>query len=329
MTEQEYFNRIETARRHISGGRLEIADRHLTELYAYKPTRLLWFVARAEYILEKEGNPEAALKFLDGKYLLEENYPGLKECMKFRCRAYKKLGRQDDCIREDYLYQKICGKSCFHLESEMVEALETVAMDAEDADALRRLAGALYRTSDMVAYFIVYMEMIRRGLVQRTPHWVHELRNYGYLEEKLTAKEANTFILVMDEHLDRPLEILGHLLSCFGHQVFLLSPPLAFETDGRIDLKETVPVSMEQADRYPDMCVIPPVVLTAEGEAYGDNRDYIIDHICREESCRDHALILCSGHMLEDIYAREGLHGRMARLSPYESDVQEEKLHFG
>lgn len=329
MTEQEYFDRIETARRHISGGRLEMADRHLTELYAYKPTRLLWFVAKAEYILRKEGDSETALKFLDGKYLLEKDYPGLKECMKFRCKAYKKLGRQDDSVREDYLYQKVCGKSCSRLESELVEALETVAMDTEDADALRRLAGALYRTSDMAAYFIVYMELIHRGLAQRTPHWVQEIRNYGYLEEKIAAKDANTFILVMDEYLDRPLEILGHLLSCLGHQIFLLSPPLAFETDGRIDMKETVPVSMEQADRYPDMCIIPPVILTAEGETYGDNRDHIIDHICREESRRDNALILCSGHMLEDIYAREGLRGRMARLSPYESNICEEKLQFG
>lgn len=329
MTEQEYFSRVETARRQISGGQLDTADRLLTELYTYKPTRLLWFVAKAEYILKKEEDPEAALKFLNGKYFLGEDYPGLKECMRFRCKAYKKLDRQDDSVREDYLYQKICGKSCSRLESELIQALESLALDTENADALRGLSDALYRTSDMAAYFIVYMELIRRGLGQKVPQWVHNLQNYGYLEEKIAAKEASTFILVMDEYLDRSLEILGHLLSCFGHRVFLLSPPLVFETDGRMELSETVPVSMEQAGRYPDMCVIPPVALAEAGETYGDNRDYIIDHICREESGRDNALILCSGHLLEDLYTKKGLRGRMARLSPYESDICEEKLQFG
>lgn len=329
MTKQEYFNRIEAARRHISGGRLEIADQHLTELYAYKPTRLLWFVAKAEYILKKEDSPEAALKILNEKYFLGEDYSGLKECIKLRCKAYKMLGRPDDSVREDYLYQKVCGKNCSRLEGELAEALEAVALETEDMDALQSLSRSLYRTSDMVSYFIVCMELIRRGLIQNAPRWVHELRNYGYLEEKIAAKEANIFILVMDEYLDRSLEILGHLLSCFGHQVFLLGPPLIFETDGRIDLRETVPISMEQASRYPDMCVIPPVALMESGEMYGDNRDFIIDYICREESPRDNALILCSGHMLEEIYIRKGLRGRMARLSPYESEVCEEKLQFG
>lgn len=328
MTEQQYFDRIHAIRRHISGGNLELAERLLDEIYAYKPTRLLWFVAKAELVLKKEQNPEAALGVLEGKYFFAEDYPGLRECMKLRSKAYKQWGRPDDAVREDYLYQKACGRSCARLEGEAVEALEAVAEDAEDGERLRALARALYRTSDMAAYFIVYMELVRRGLARREEHWVHKIANYGYLEEKLTARDPGTFVLVMDDCLDRSLEILGHLLHCLGHQVFLLSPPLAFETEGRVDLRETVPVSMEQMERYPDMCVIPPVVLTEEGEPYGDNRDYIIDHICREESSRDQAVILCSGCLLEDLYTREGLRGRMGRLSPYEADFTEEKVHF-
>lgn len=331
MTEQEYFNRVETARRQISGGQLEAADRLLTELYEYKPTRLLWFVAKAEYILREQGDAEAALEVLKGKYFLGEDSTGLRECMKFRSSAYKKLGRRDDAAREDYLYQRVRGKSCSRQERELAEALEAVAADAEDATALQALAGALYRTADSAAYFVVYQELLRRGLAEGGPESqeVRALHNYGYLKEKIAAKSVSTFILVMDDYLDRSLEILGHLLSCSGHQVFLLSPPLVFETDGRLDLKETVPVSMEQAERYPDMCVIPPVALAEDGEVYGDNRDYIIDHLCREESGRDNAVVLCSGCLLEDLYVREGLRGRMSRLSAYESDIQEEKLQFG
>ena len=331
MTEQEYFDRVETARRYISGGQLEAADRLLTELYEYKPTRLLWFVAKAEYILRKQGDARAALESLEGKYFLGEDSIGLRECMKFRSSAYKKLGRQDDAAREDYLYQRVRGKSCSRQEQELVEALEAVAADTEDGDALQALAGALYRTADSAAYFIVYQELLRQGLAEEGPeaHEVHKLHNYGYLEEKIAAKSANTFILIMDDYLDRSLEILGHLLSCFGHHVFLLGPPLVFETDGQLDLKETVPVSMEQAGRYPDMCVIPPVALAEGGEIYGDNRDYIIDYLCREESGQDKAVVLCSGYLLEDLYTRQGLRGRMSRLSAYESDIQEEKLQFG
>lgn len=330
MTEREYFDRVETARRYISGGQLEAADRLLTALYEFKPTRLLWFVAKAEYILRKRGDARAALESLEGKYFLGEDSIGLRECMKFRISACRELGLKDDAAREDYLYRRVRGKSCSRQEQELAETLEAVASDTEDGTALQALAGAQYRTADTAGYFIVYQELLRRGLAEEaSPRRVRTLHNYGYLEEKIAAENANTFILVMDEYLDRSLEILGHLLSCFGHQVFLLSPPLVFETEGRVDLKETVPVSMEQAGRYPDMCVIPPVALAEDGEIYGDNRDYIIDHLCREESERDNAVILCSGYLLEDLYAREGLRGRMSRLSAYESDIQEEKLHFG
>lgn len=329
MTEQEYFERVEAVRRHISGGRLETADRLLEELYAYKPVRLLWFVAKAEYVLRKDQDPEAALKILDGKFFLGEDYPGLRECVKFRSKVYKRLGRRDDAARENYLYQRACGRSCVQPDGQAIEALEAVAEDPENGEALLALAGALYRVSDMAAYLIVCLELIRRGLLERVEPWVSQIRNYRYLEERIAGTEPGTFILVMDGYLDRSLEILGHLLHCAGHRVFLISPPLAFETEGRVDLKDTVAVSVQQMERYPDMCVIPPVVLTEAGEPYGDNRDHIIDYLCREESGRDQAVLLCSGCLLEDLYTREGLRGRVGRLSPYESDACEEKLQFG
>jgi len=331
MTEQEYLEQINKIRKHIAGNRLPQAKTLLEEMYSYKPVRLLWFVAKAEYVLKAEHDPEAALKILDKKYFPGADYPGMKECMKFRIKAFKQLGRERDAIRENYQYQKACGRPCAQLDQALAEALEQFCVAAENSDALAALGRAFYHTSDMAAYFIVYKELIRRSYMEETAAdaWVGQITNYGYLEEKLCLKKKSTFILVMDEHLSRTLEAVGFILHSFGHKVFLLSPPLSFETEGQVDLKETVPVSMEQMEQYPDMCVVPPVVLTEHGEAYGDNRDYIIDHICRAESAHDNAVILCSGHLLEALYTREGLRGRMGRLSPYETDSNEEKIQFG
>ncbi len=331
MTQREYFERISAIRGHIAKGKLEKAQALLTQLYAYKPVRLLWFVAKAEYVLKKEGAPEAALKILDHKYFLGEDYPGLKECMQFRINTFRQKGEEWDALREEYCYQRACGQDCDQLKKMLAEGLELLSEDSENLAALEDLGDRFYHTADIIAYLIVRMVRMQVGNVQQDSRarWFDQLENCGYLKEKLCPQKANTFILVMDESLNRALEILGFLLHKLGHQVFLLGPPLVFETENRLDLRQTIEVSMDHIQRYPDMCIIPPVALVQEGEIYGDNREYVIDHICREESQRDNAVILCSGHLLEQLCIREGIRGRIGRLSPYEADFKEEKLQFG
>lgn len=344
MTEKEYFAQIKEARRHISAGRLEDAGTLLAELYDYKPVRLLWFVAKAEYVLAKEGDPEAALKVLDGeryqekKYFLGEDYPGLRACMKFRINAFRQMGRERDAVREEYCYQRACGKRCSRLADALAKALEVFAEDAEDTRALCALGDAFYHTADMVAYFIVHMAMMERGLLEQDDRggWFYQIPNFGYLEERLCAEEPQTFILIMDEHLGQELEVLGFLLHSLGHKVFLLSPPLAFETEELLEPEDTLSVSLDNAEQYPDMCVIPPVILTHNGEPYGNNSDTIIDHICRKESGNDLATLLCSGNLLDALYRDGPLKGRLGRLSScdyllnyFDGDFQEEKVQFG
>lgn len=337
MTEKEYFAQIKNIRKHISAGRLKEADELLTKMYAYKPVRLLWFVAKAEYVLATEGDPAAALKVLDGerylekKYFLGEDYPGLNACMKFRVNTFRQMGREVDAVREDYCYQRACGKRGSRLEEALAAAVEAFAEDSENTQAICALGDAFYRTADMVSYFIVRMVMRQRGLLpeDNRDEWFYQTPNFGYLEERLCAEEPQTFVLIMDERLGRKLEVLGYLLHSMGHRVYLLSPPLTFETDERLELRDTLAVSLDNAERYPDMCVIPPVVLTKNGNSYGDNRDHIIDHICRNESEDDLVSLLCGGEVLDGLYREGPLRGRLGRLSPYETEYLEEKLQFG
>lgn len=337
MTEKEYLAQVKAVRKHITDGRLEYADELLTRLYAYKPVRLLWFVAKAEYVLAKEGDPAAALKVLDGeryadkKYFLGEDYPGLKACMNFRINTFRQMGRELDAIREEYCYQRACGKWGSRLEEARAKAVEAYAEDSGNMQTLSALGEAFYQTSDMVSYFIIHMAMRRQGLLEEDDknEWFYQIPNFGYLEERLCGEAPQTFVLIMDEHLGQELEVLGFLLHSMGHKVYLLSPPLAFETEERLELGDTLAVSLDNAERYPDMCVIPPVVLTQGDEPYGDNRDYIIDHICRSESGNDLVTLLCGGGVLDGLYREGPLRGRLGRLSPYETDFQEEKLQFG
>lgn len=337
MTEKEYFKQIEEIRKKISKGELEYADELLTKMYCYKPVRLLWFVAKAEYILKKEGDPVAALRVLDGdqyseiKYFLGENYPGLKACMEFRINTFRMMGREQDAIREEYRYQRACGKRGGLLEKTLAAAVDAFAEDAGNKNALKALGDSFYHTADMVSYFIIRMVMLQEGLLQADDRseWFYQYINFGYLEEQICAEKPNTFILIMDEHLTQTLEVLGFLLHNLGHKVYLLSPPLNFETESQIELSDTLAVSLNNAEQYSDMRVIPPVMLTQNGKAYGDNRDYIIDHICRNESIEDQALLLCSGELLDSLYRDGPLRGRLGRLSAYETDFQEDKLQFG
>lgn len=337
MTEREYFAQIKEIRRHISAGRLEYAGELLTKMYAYKPVRLLWFAAKAEYVLAKEHDPAAALKVLDGERYLEkkyfpgEDYPGLKECMRFRINTFRQMGRARDAIREEYCWQRARGKRGNQLEEDLASAVAAFAEDSEDLQALGALGDAFYHTADMVSYFIVRMAMMRQGLLEQDDRseWFYQILNFGYLEERLRAEEPQTFILIMDQHLGQELEVLGFLLHSLGHRAYLLTPPLAFETEETLEPGDTLSVSLDNAEQYPDLCVIPPVMLTKGGEPYADNRDHIIDHICREKSGDDLSVLLCSGELLDGFYRDGPLRGRLGRLSSYETDFQEEKLQFG
>ena len=331
MTEKEYFAQIKEIRKHILSNRLDRAEELLEKMYIYKPVRLLWFVAKAEYILKKEHDPAAALKVLDGKYYSGADYPGLKACMKFRADTFRQMGRERDAAREEYIYQRACGKRGSRAEAVLAKALEDFAEDTESREALDALGNAFYQMSDMAAYFIVRMVQRQRGDLledDRSERFYHSA-NFGYFEEQLCSKNPKTFILMMDENLNREIEILGYLLHCLGHQVVVLGLPLPFETEEPIEIGQTLMVSIDNMERYPDMDVIPPVVLTRKGVPYGDNRDYIIDYICRQETGCDYAMLLCGGKLFDEVYQQHILRGRIGRLSPYESDIQEEKLQFG
>lgn len=331
MSEKEYFEAVARIRSYTANGQLEEAERLLDRMYMYKPVRLLWFVAKAEYIQKKTGNPMAALTFLNDKYTFEPGYPGLEECMQFVLPILRQFCEMRDAVRVEYLYRKACGEECHEQEEHLAEVLEKFAQDPENRDVLMALGDAFFHTSDMLSYLIVRLEQLRTGALTEDirEYWFYKNLNYGFLEEKVKSEETNTFILVMDEYLDRSLEILGSLLSGFGHKVFLLIPPLPFETATQVELKETVAISLEQTEKFPDMCVIPPVMLTQNGESYGDNRAYLIDHICRKESGRDNAIILGSGYLLENLTVRAELRGRIGRLSAYYYESEEEKLQFG
>lgn len=332
ITEKRYFEELARIRSLIAEGLLEEAERLLDHMYRYKPVRLLWFVAKAEYIAKKNMDPTGALHYLNDKFFFESGYPGFDDCMQFRIPILRQYSEMRDGIREEYAYRNVRGEDCGDLEGGLVQALERYAQDSDDKEALMALGDAFLCTFDVIAYLIVRLEQLRTGALPEDFRgcWFYQTANYGYLEEKIKSNEPNTFILVMDEFMDRELEIIGAILSGFGHKVFQLTPPLSFETETQIDLKDTVPISLEQAQDFPDMCVIPPVVLTRDGRAYGDNRAYLIDHICREESGCDNAVVLCSGLLMEELCVRTELRGRIGRLSAFSSDTIElEKLHFG
>lgn len=339
MTKKEYFKSIAQIRRYTATGKLEEAERLLEQMYAYKPVRLLWFVAKAEYLEKKTKDPIAAIEFLDNKFVFEPGYPGLKECIEFRAPILREHGRLRDAIREEYLYQKTCGKSCHELDERLAQALDEFAEDTENKESLTTLGDAFYHVADLVSNLIVRMEQVRTGVLSKDSQkeWYHQVKNclrnptanFGYLEEKISAEETNTFILIMDEYLNRPLEILGSILGRFGHQVFLLLPPALFETEVQVALDETLAISLEQTEIFPDMRVILPIMLTQDGKSYGDNRAYLADYICRHESKRDNAVVLCSGYLLEDLSICAELHGRFGRLSAVVSDATEERMQFG
>jgi len=338
LTEKEYMAELKAIKRQIRQGNYEESKKRLDALYSYKPVRLAWFDVKAKYLLKAENDPGAALHTLAGTrytiagmHHLYEDYPGFRECMRNKTDAYRMLGRDLEAIWTEYCCKRACGKNDSYPEKELMRIIDQYAEDTENVEILEALGKAYINAGDAVSYLIVSMALARKR--SRRPEsdsiFFNEFGNFGYLEERIRDTRSNTFILIMDEYQNRSLEILGNLLFSLGHDIYLFSPPLSFETKTQLELKETVAVSMEQMQTLPDMRIIPPVALTREGKCYGDNRRWLVDHICREKTQYNSAVVLCSGHLWETMYGGGELQGRADRLSTYYADYLEDKLQFG
>ncbi len=329
MTEKEYFSEINRIRAKIKESNIESVENELDDFFDYKPVRLLWYVAKVEYLFEI-GQTMAAFELLQTQSHFMYSYPGMEEFWEIRTKIYERLNNQEEVRRCRYYLNKMQNKVLSEEMGLVNNAIKSFLND-ESSENLVNLCWSYHITNNLVMSFLLMLEMEEREIsIDSRLTWLYGLPNYGYLKEKVTSNEKEVFIFVADNQIGIEADILNSILGKrFGHKVFVVQEPVMIDVEVVVNLQDTLRISLENAIMYGDTCIIPPVRIFLEGKDQGDNREYIIDYICREETKNDLAVVLTSGNMFDSLRNCPKIRNRIERLSPPMENYFAEVLDFG
>ena len=199
-------------------------------------------------------------------------------------------------------------------------------------DNLISILNSYYVTENQYLYIMVCLlakKMYENHNVEITD-WVKQLPNAGYLIELLEDSKAHTFIVLESGSYDSvDCQIAASALSELGKDVFLLTSSIECHVENDIDMKDTVFVSIDNAEKYTNLTVIRPIEVVKNGKSMGDNRDYIISHITENLASNNLATVLCSGDLFDKLDTRPSMKKKLQRLSYFKSDYLNRNMEFG
>ncbi len=340
MTRLEYRKKIDRIRRKVREEKLKGIGPKLDELFRIKPVRLIWFVAKAEYLFVSGHPMREVFELLSGRFDFNSVAPELQDILSLYVEHARKRDDQPDkrrhLYRKEMLEQKHAqgevAQISHRLQQDLTVARERFSKDVHDSKAIAALRALYYASENIVIYTLFCHLYNNLPTVAPVPprEWIFNSANMGYLNERIQDEEPQTFVvLVTEDSDDADCRIAAHALSRFGHQVFLLSKPLAFEVESDLDVKNSLLCSLDNAEVFEDITLIPPAEIICQGEHKGDNRGYLLSHITQSATEDGLVHILCSGKLMTALCETPLLRKNIQRLSNYRENVLEEKMAFG
>lgn len=336
MTEKEYLNRIECLRENLTAENAETASKELDELFNIKPVRLIWFVAKAEAMLKLGFDFTTIFNFMSDKIWYIYNYNGLDEMSNVY--SYMNMAYNDvsDAKRNKFNpwicfgkpYQKYNDE--INAEFESLDKIKDEFLDnTESNESLLKLQDGYFITANYVCYCLAAYLLTKRNIGFIPRNFINSQPNFGFLDEYVNSDEYDTIIIAVSENDTSDCEVAATILSMLGKKVFLIDKPIECPVDYEIDMRDTVGISLENAQDNEGVIIISPVDIILNGKSIGDNRAEIIDYVIKEYTDKKFAAVLCSGALMDDLRERDALRKQMQRLSNFMSDGTEEYLAFG
>lgn len=331
MSEQEYLNAVQAVRQKIDKGLLEEAKQELDRLYEYKPVRLPWMVAEAEWKL-KSGCPwkEVNKRLYPDIMYWGTDYEGMEKYKDYIEKTQKYYGEKD-YLRKHYVTKTLRGEdvSGFYKEQETALALCEAGLGKE---SLRALAKSLYAVDELAAYLIVALELERQGWepLDRNKEFM-KWQNYGYLEMKLKAWGSGGFLLVRDEKNCRLISVLAKILAGMKHKVFVLETPSTMLRQRHTDKFELLESCLQGSKMLDGITYIPTALVEEGGKNTGSNRAGIIDFICEGIPEKENLIVLADGTLLDTLVESRTLRRKAGRLSAvtHNAEIFQHELQFG
>lgn len=330
MSEQEYFQRLDSIKKKIADGMLAEAEKELQWLYSYKPVRLPWFIANAELKLKKGEDIEEILRQIRPEVLyVVYNYPGMEEYLEFLDKIEDHLDSRE-YKHLKYLASVACGRDVTEYEKRLEDKISCY-MEERGREQLAELADALYVVDEMISYLIVRMEQERQNWAGEDAFLLGKVPNSGYLRLKVLKERENTIVIMRDSQQTDMTGVFARILSQMGHKVFLVDLPVDIEVEEPLPLLQTLDITLDNITGEGKMRILTPVNLFCQGEYVGDNRDYILEFIYSEWTPNGNVIVMASGRLLDELCQRPILRKRMERLSnaSYNAEIYQEQMQFG
>lgn len=297
----------------------------LRELYEIKPVRLCWYLARASAAVQQR-KLRKAYEVLQNKIFGEYCYEDTA--------AVQKLYRDMEDMRSDHVMASYRSYLLAQLESDhtFISQVEQERIEkekeflSEQESALSDLMISYLISSRLISCSILslYGDRIQsEGSKMRT--WVWSLPNLGYLKECICLKKK-TIIVTGTETAQSEAYILGKCLSEMNCPTWVINVPLQVETDQPIPIKQTLPVSMGNAEGIYGFTLVPSIEVMYNGKSMGNNQAELVDELCGDGET---ALVLADSKKFEELSRNPLLHNRIENLSGYQEGFRNPCYAFG
>lgn len=334
MDNEKYIKDINDIRTKIKNGLLYGLDDRLDEVYNIKPVRLLWFVAKAELMLKQNITIEKVYRSLDSKCWQLQDYDGMQEF----CRLYISMAELCNDVFDINRNKWICKKllndysvdNIEYISAELEDNRKKVINDSYSQNNIINLVCSYYEVSNYLIYEVIANYGKSKKYFEVSSQFIHDIPNMGYINNILDSKEKNVFIIVVSNQEDYDdCLVLKNIILNLGHDVYFINLPVVYDVENIIDVGNTLNISIENSEVNERETVIHSIEIYYEGKSIGDNRQYIIDYICKNYTDNGLSTILCSGKLMDELCMRPLMQKQMERLSPFQADYLEDNMAFG
>ncbi|MBU5488409.1 glycosyltransferase [Clostridium sp. MSJ-8] len=349
MEEKKYFLKLEEIDNEINKNNFKEAEEKLEQLYMIKPVRLQWFILKARLIYKTKKDYGEIWNILSEKGWGVYNYNSVSDYMRLYSKINSIYYDYSDSYRNRITAAYLeCSEEekieCEKVIDENIKRLddnENKFLDGADSKQILKHLLEIQDCSlifeNKILYLLIMFLLDKMGVADydkynySTTHreWIINMLNVGYLKEMLESEDRETFILVIDGNV-KDYEVAAHIINKFNKQVFIINNPIEAKVNEKINIKDTVNVSIENSEEYYEgIKLINPIKLVKDGEVIGDNIDYVIDYICKNYTKDDLATVITSGKLIDELSLRPQMKKRLGRLSQFEAEYREENMAFG
>lgn len=336
MNKYDYNLEIKQCEQLLQNNKINEAFIELQNLYKIKPVRLDWYIVNAKYQWVTSGIP--SFKYLADVSWALFLYPGISKLSELSINMIKSYQDIPD-IQRHKLFLINLDENRNDKDNnwllQMSERFQLAKVDfiknPESEENARQLYDLYFSFQNNILLFLLNAYMQSKNMViPEGREWFLEFPNGGFLKENLMEKTKAPFILIEDESSDGLDEkITIYILQYFQKIVYHIKTPLVFEVEQKIELKDTVAVSMNTMEKTGNVYTLYPVVIRCRGEILGDNREYVIDYLVKNNIRELHAVVLTSGVLMDNFCSQSVLKKTFDRLYGFVSKPLESQMVFG